>query len=87
MGFLFGLNTNLLAQAFTWGTTFGSMYSDNITSMVTDASGNVYVTGTFNGTITMGTTTINSLGLVRCVYRKIQFGGFACVGALNRWFK
>ena len=73
--FLFGLNINLLAQAYTWGTSFGSMYNDNITAMVTDASGNVYITGTYNGTITVGTTTINSLGLLDMYIAKYSSAG------------
>lgn len=73
--FLFGLNSNLLAQAYTWGTSFGGMYTDNITGMVTDASGNVYITGTYNGTITVGTTTINSLGLLDMYIAKYSSAG------------
>ena len=51
------------------------MYTDNITGMVTDASGNVYITGIYNGTITVGTTTINSLGLLDMYIAKYSSAG------------
>mgnify|MGYP000106108991 CR=1 FL=1 len=60
--FLILLTTTINAQAFKWAKGIGSddyLYSQNIS---TDASGNCYITGYFQGTATFGTTQITSSG-------------------------
>lgn len=45
-----------------WVKTFGSTGSDRCNSLAVDSSGNVFVTGYFNGTINMGGTNLVSSG-------------------------
>lgn len=45
-----------------WARTAGGAYGEDATGMVTDAAGNVYVTGSFVSSATFGTITINSAG-------------------------
>ena len=46
---LFGSSISL-AQNYQWAQTCGGVENDNAVGNVTDASGNVFVTGYFNGT-------------------------------------
>lgn len=51
---------------FVWGKSFGSAGNDSIASIKQDASGNLYITGQFSGTISFnngtGTTNLTSNG-------------------------
>jgi hypothetical protein len=64
--FLFILKTASIAQNLVWAKTMGSIPSDISSSIDTDVSGNVYSTGSFNGTVDFdtgaGTYTLASNG-------------------------
>ncbi|RAK64049.1 T9SS type A sorting domain-containing protein [Hymenobacter edaphi] len=55
------LSSAVYGQAPQWQnvTSFGSAYT---TSTATDASGNIYLTGAFQNTVTFGATTLTSVG-------------------------
>ncbi|HTL86190.1 MAG TPA: PKD domain-containing protein, partial [Acidimicrobiia bacterium] len=50
------------ASASTWAKEWGGSLSDSVSAMATDAAGNAYATGTFRGTMTVGTTTLVAHG-------------------------
>ena len=58
---LFSCVVDVQAQNFA-PFNVGSSGSDNIRSVTTDSDGNVIMTGTFEGTVTFGTTTVTSTG-------------------------
>ncbi len=57
---LWGLNTN--AQTVKWAKDFGSTTSDIGTRVISDASGNTYITGWYTGSMTMGSTSLTNQG-------------------------
>lgn len=46
----------------TWSKRFGNANQDHVTSLATDSSGNVIITGTFSGTLSFGGTSLTSAG-------------------------
>lgn len=46
-----------------WFNTYGSTNNSEATALVTDAGGNSYVTGNFNGTLTLGTNSLICTGV------------------------
>lgn len=68
-----GLNDILLAKFdpngnMLWLQRFGGNQADRGHKVVTDASGNIYVTGYFAGSMTMGSFTLNSNGGSRDIF-------------------
>ncbi len=50
--FLFStFSSSIYAQQFRWAKQFGAQSTDLIQSIATDESGNVYISGTFRGTV------------------------------------
>lgn len=45
-----------------WSTLFGDAAAQTVTALATDASGNIYVAGTFDGMITMGSEVLTAAG-------------------------
>lgn len=59
-----------------WATSFGGAEDDRPTDIVNDASGNTYVTGYFNGTMSFANlSSIASAGLMDAFYTKIDNSG------------
>ncbi len=61
---LFCLSVGLGAQAplWEWAAGAGGLYSDNGNAIAIDAQGNLYVTGSFQGTASFGLYTVTSSG-------------------------
>ena len=45
-----------------WATNIGGTDSDYVNGIATDSAGNVYVVGYYSGSVTIGSTTLNSVG-------------------------
>lgn len=75
---LFFLPSIAMAQEAQWARTIGSSDIDQITSIVHDDEGSVYIVGTFEGTVNFDPYDIlngdyrTSNGGERCFYTKIQ---------------
>lgn len=52
----------LNAQCNWWVKSFGGVFADNVTDMKTDITGNIYVCGSFSGTINLDNVTLTSAG-------------------------
>ncbi|MBB5332801.1 SBBP repeat-containing protein [Chryseobacterium koreense] len=69
----------LQAQSFQWATGTGSTNFDYVSSVKTDASGNVYITGFFQGTIDFdpgtGTYNLSSNGATDVFVEKLDAAG------------
>jgi hypothetical protein len=50
------------AQAPAWQTAVGFGSNPSVQASAADASGNIYLTGSFTGTVSLGTTTLTSAG-------------------------
>ncbi|MFD2523024.1 hypothetical protein [Emticicia soli] len=61
--------------ALVWVRTAGSTGADQGNKIRLDASGNVYVGGTFSGTITFGATTVTSMGSTDIFITKYNVNG------------
>jgi len=46
----------------SWSLQFGNGYTQSVEDVVLDAAGNVYITGTFNGTLNLGGASLSSAG-------------------------
>jgi len=61
--FVVGLISYLSAQSALWADSYGGNQTDQSNSVVTDAVGNVYITGTFeSATLTIGAITLTNTG-------------------------
>ncbi|MEO5731073.1 MAG: hypothetical protein ABI134_27065, partial [Byssovorax sp.] len=61
-----------------FSTAFGNTtLSQEVTSVATDLSGNVFVAGSFSGTLTAGATTLTSAGMRDLFVTKLDPGGAA----------
>ena len=77
---VFLLAVNLLnAQQFEWAKSFGGTYNDMGFSISIDASGNVYTTGYFEGTVDFnpgaGTSNLTSAGGLDVFVQKMDASG------------
>ena len=63
------------AGAHVWSKRFGSTGQDSGSSVAVDASGNVFVTGTFNGSINLGGASLTSAGGVDIFVAKFSATG------------
>lgn len=59
----------------SWVVTIGGTGAESATGVAYDSSGDVYVTGTFAGTITVGTTNLASAGGLDAYLVKISSTG------------
>ena len=55
-------NYSKTSPADAWVTTAGGTGADMAWDMVLDSQGNSYVTGSFSGSATFGSTTLSSIG-------------------------
>lgn len=73
------LSTNSSAQSFQWAAGWGAGFDDAVTSVATDASGNVYALSVFSGTVDFnpgpGTYTIASKGANDIAVSKLDPNG------------
>ncbi|MBK8965947.1 MAG: T9SS type A sorting domain-containing protein [Lewinellaceae bacterium] len=64
--FLLSFSKNSLAQGFPWATQLNGVdagsANSRTTDLATDAAGNIYLAGTFNGTVRFGNTDITAFG-------------------------
>ncbi|HTN17569.1 MAG TPA: SBBP repeat-containing protein [Chitinophagaceae bacterium] len=61
---------------FSWVRKMGGLLADNVNSIATDLSGNVYVTGAFQGNADFGTgTTLSSVGQSDVFISRIDLSG------------
>lgn len=67
--------TNFPAGIYQNLQSFGGTGNDSIRSMVIDSSGNKYIAGEFRGSITLGTTTLNTSGGSDIFLAKIDTSG------------
>lgn len=60
------LTANSQAPQLQWVQQIGGSYEDFATSVATDATGNVYTIGSFNGTVDFdpGTSIVNLTGII-----------------------
>ncbi len=63
------------APDWNWAMTFGGSGGITGADIVRDADNNLFVTGYFNGSVTYGSTTINSTGLWDLFYAKFDGSG------------
>lgn len=63
------------AGAPSWVVTIGGTGADSATGVAYDTSGDVYVTGTFAGTVTVGATSLASAGGLDAYLVKISSTG------------
>jgi hypothetical protein len=63
------------SQCTWWAKSFGSSSSDFLSELAKDGSGNIYATGYFSGTMTMGSFTLTSLGDKDIFLAKISESG------------
>ena len=72
-------STAIFAQNFEWATSFGGTSNDYGYSVAVDASGNVYTTGSFEGTTDfdpgLGTFTLTSAGAADIFISKLDANG------------
>ena len=73
------LTQNVWAQTYMWATRTGSTSSDEGNALATDASGNVYVAGSFKGTVdfdpSAGTVNLTSAGDADIFVQKLNSSG------------
>ena len=50
------------AGTMQWARKAGNLVNDRATAVVTDISGNIYITGSFGGTVSFGTTQLTATG-------------------------
>ncbi len=72
----------LNSQAYDWVQGFGGSGTDKALGIDVDASGNSYVTGNFEGTITIGTYTLTAIGGVDVYVAKFASNGY-CLWAFS----
>lgn len=79
--FFFSLLSQLTAQTIgnppAWNSVkrIGGSGADYVADMALDAQGNTYLAGTFNGTMTIGSTTLQSAGLNEAFIAKLDPSG------------
>jgi len=72
---LFSVGDYSNAPALNWKGQFGGSAYDNINSVVSDASGNIYVTGSFYDQMTLNSNTYNSTGAREAFVAKFSSTG------------
>jgi hypothetical protein len=63
------------AASNIWKSTFGSSGHEEVSSIATDASGNIYATGYYNGDITIGSTPLTHAGNGDVFFAKYSSAG------------
>ncbi len=58
-----------------WAGQFGGSANDNTCDIVTDGTGNIYISGSFSGEISVGSETYKSVGLVDGIIIKVNNSG------------
>src|SRR5690606_33994250 len=65
------------AGVVEWAEGFGSTGSDNGKGIIVDSSGNIYVTGEFENTVSFGSTDLTAVGYKDMFLIKLSSGGLS----------
>lgn len=83
---VFVLKTNN-AGVVEWAEGFGSTGSDNGKGIIVDSSGNIYVTGEFEDTVSFGSTDLTATGYKDMFLIKLSSGGLSTEQYLSEQWK
>ena len=78
------ITSSSFAQSYVGGISYGSSSSETVAAIATDAAGNVYLTGSFSSSMSIGTTTVTTPGIY--YNNDIYIAKYTSAGVLS-WLK